>query len=97
MREGMTEHMGVEVLNPRLPGTSPEHLADAAVGHSTSTTDPQLCIASDLVLAALSQVPLDRLACLVSERTSSRPPTFTKDQGNVRVKIDISNGESGHL
>ncbi len=97
MGEGVTEHVRVQVFDAGLCCPPSKHLGDAVARHDTSSTDPQLRPGSLRVLAALPQVPLESLTCLVTERTRSRAASLAHDDRNIRIKVKISDRKTSDL
>jgi hypothetical protein len=97
MSECVTEHVRVEVIKTSLLGPASKHLADAVVGHIASTANPELATFGKTMLAALSEVTLDGLASFVTEWTSTRSTALAENEGNVSIKINVGERETGHL
>lgn len=86
MRERVTEHVRVEVIQTSLLGAAAKHLTNAVVGHVSPPADPELGTAGKAMLASFPQVAFDGLTSLVTERTGTGSAALAQHQGNVSIK-----------
>jgi hypothetical protein len=97
MRERVTEHVRVEVIQTSLLGAASKHLANAVVRHATSAANPELGTPGEAMLGSLPQVTLDGLASLVAERTGTRSAALSQHEGNISIKINVCDRQARHL
>jgi hypothetical protein len=97
MREGVTEHVRVEMIQTSLLSAASQHLANAVVRHVAAAANPELGTAGKAMLAALAQVALDGLTGLVTEGTGTGSAPLPQHEGNVSIKINVCERKAGHL
>jgi hypothetical protein len=87
----------MQVIKSALLRTPPEHLTDAVVGHHAASPQPQRAVPHEPMLASFSEIALDCLPSLVPEGTGAGSAALPQYDGDVLVKIDICERETGEF
>ena len=78
MSKGVPEHVWMQMIETSLLCSPPEHLTDAVVSHHTARTEPECAVSGKSMFAPFSEIPFDRLPCLISKRTCTWPAALSK-------------------